>query len=342
MSQYVRPQRPDVVGLAWAKCRFRLGNAAAQSVTVKGEFHRFDAKLAAMHPPVKDLHRRGQFFVALAAVAWSFAGVLQRGLKLDIPTQAASRSGVAFVALSVVVFLEARRTNQTIVAFVRAPGWPGALMAVCSGGASACFIFALNRTSVASVLFIQALTPLVAVVLARVFLGERASRRAWIAMSIAAGGVALMVGGPQVGSITGLIAAGAMSALFAVTIVLTRFAKSVSMAPASALSQFLVFLCALPFAHLSTVGKGDLLRVVLMGVFQMGLGQLCFIIGARLIAAAETGLITLLEVVLGPLWVWIAYSESPGAVTVIGGLVVIAAVIFQSTESQSAVAVVAR
>ncbi len=270
--------------------------------------------------------------MALAAVAWSFAGVLQKGLKLDIATQAASRSGVAFLALSVVVIVEARRTSEPILSFVRAPGWPGLAMAVCSGGASACFIFALNRTSVASVLFIQALTPLVAVVLARVFLGEHASRRAWVAMSIAVGGVALMVGGPTVGSITGLLAAGGMSALFAVTIVLTRFSKAVSMAPASALSQLLVFLCALPFAHLSTVGKPDLVRVVLMGVFQMGLGQLCFIIGARLIAAAETGLITLLEVILGPLWVWIAYSESPGTLTVLGGLVVIAAVILQSTE----------
>jgi drug/metabolite transporter (DMT)-like permease len=285
-----------------------------------------------VHPPVKDLHRRGQIFVAFAAVAWSFAGVLQRGLKLDIPTQAASRSGVAFLALSVVVLIEARRTNQSIVAFVRAPGWPGVLMALCGGGASACFIFALNRTSVASVLFIQALTPLVAVVLARVFLGEHASRRAWIAMSIAVGGVALMVGGPKVGSVAGLVAAGAMSVLFAVTIVLTRFAKGVSMAPASALSQLLVFLCALPFAHLSVVGKSDVVRLVFMGVFQMGLRQLCFIIGARLIAAAETGLITLLEVVLGPLWVWIVYSESPGTTTVIGGIVVIAAVILQSTE----------
>jgi drug/metabolite transporter (DMT)-like permease len=292
-----------------------------------------------VHPPVKDLHRRGQIFVAFAAVAWSFAGVLQRGLKLDIPTQAASRSGVAFLALSVVVLIEARRTNQSIVAFVRAPGWSGVLMALCGGGASACFIFALNRTSVASVLFIQALTPLVAVVLARVFLGEHASRRAWIAMSIAVGGVALMVGGPKVGSVAGLVAAGAMSVLFAVTIVLTRFAKGVSMAPASALSQLLVFLCALPFAHLSVVGKSDLVRLVFMGVFQMGLGQLCFIIGARLIAAAETGLITLLEVVLGPLWVWIVYSESPGTTTVIGGIVVIAAVILQSTERQPMVAV---
>jgi drug/metabolite transporter (DMT)-like permease len=298
----------------------------------KGGLFVLPAKLTDMHPPVKDLHRRGQIFVALAAVAWSFAGVLQRGLKLDIATQAATRSGVAFLALAVVVIVEARRTREPLWSFVRAPGWPGVVMAVCSAGASASFIFALNRTSVASVLFIQALTPLVAVVLARVFLGERASRRAWLAMSIAVAGVALMVGGPKVGSTSGLIAALVMSTLFATTIVLTRFSKAVSMTPASALSQLLVVLCALPFAHLSTVRQPDLVRVVLMGVFQMGLGQLCFIIGARLIAAAETGLITLLEVVLGPLWVWIAYSESPGTVTVVGGLIVVGAVVIESTE----------
>ena len=89
----------------------------------KGGLFVLAAKLTDMHPPVKALHRRGQIFVALAALAWSFAGVLQRGLKLDIATQAASRSGVAFLALVVVVIVEARRTKEPLWSFLRAPGW---------------------------------------------------------------------------------------------------------------------------------------------------------------------------------------------------------------------------
>ena len=257
---------------------------------------------------------------------------MQRGLRVGTATQASGRAFFAFAALSLVCVFEARRTGQALTMFVRNIGRVGVAMALCLAGASASFIIALNRASVASVLFIQALAPLVAVILSRIFLAERATRRAWLAMGVAFGGVLLMVGGPRIGSASGLFAAGAMTVLFAASIVLTRSAKHVSMAPASALSQLLVFVVALPFAHPGSIGRSDLLRLVILGVFQMGLGQLCFVVGARLIAASETALITLLEVVLGPIWVWIFYSENPGTATVVGGGIVLIAVVYQATE----------
>ena len=76
----------------------------------------------------------------------------------------------------------------------------------------------------------------------------------------------------------------------------------------------------------------DLGLLVLLGVGQMGLGLAFLTVGARLIPAAEVALITLLEVVLGPLWVWIGYSETPGLATVVGGAVVIVAVFLQTTQ----------
>lgn len=64
----------------------------------------------------------------------------------------------------------------------------------------------------------------------------------------------------------------------------------------------------------------------------MGLGLALFTIGARLIPAAEVALITLLEIVLGPLWVWIALSEQPSAATLAGGAIVIIAVVLQASD----------
>ena len=64
----------------------------------------------------------------------------------------------------------------------------------------------------------------------------------------------------------------------------------------------------------------------------MGLGLAFLTVGARLIPAAEVALITLLEVVLGPLWVWIGYSETPGLATLVGGAVVIVAVLLQTMQ----------
>ena len=279
-----------------------------------------------------ETRRRGQLYIGSAALAWSIAGAMQRGLKINTATQASGRAFFAFLALSAVVSYESKRDGRSPIAATRAIGRIGVAMAVCLAAASASFIIALNNASVASVLFIQALAPLVAVVLSQIFLGERATARTWLAMFIAVGGVGIMVGGPHLGSVKGLVFAGIMSFLFAVSIVLTRYARHVSLAPGSALSQFIVFAVALPFANLSSIHRGDLIRLVLLGVFQMGLGQLCFVTGARLISASETALLTLLEVVLGPVWVWLFYRENPGVATLIGGAVVLAAVVYQTTE----------
>jgi drug/metabolite transporter (DMT)-like permease len=104
------------------------------------------------------------------------------------------------------------------------------------------------------------------------------------------------------------------------------------MAPAICLSQALVVVVIAPLAHPSTVTAHDLAFLVLLGVCQVGLGLAFLTVGARLIPAAEVALITLLEIVLGPLWVWIVLSERPALIAIIGGVVVIFAVVLQTTE----------
>ena len=108
------------------------------------------------------------------------------------------------------------------------------------------------------------------------------------------------------------------------------------MAPAICLSQVLLVVAIGPLSHPSTVTADDLGFLVLLGVGQMGLGLAFLTIGARLIPATEVALITLLEVVLGPLWVWIALGERPALIAIVGGVVVILAVVLQTTESMPA------
>ena len=123
-----------------------------------------------------------------------------------------------------------------------------------------------------------------------------------------------------------------MTLAFAATIVITRHKREISMAPAICLSQLLVLLVSAPFASPSTITQRDLAFLVLIGVGQMGLGLAFLTAGARLIPASEVALIALLEVVLGPLWVWISISETPAISTLVGGAVVIVAVLIQTTE----------
>jgi drug/metabolite transporter (DMT)-like permease len=281
----------------------------------------------------KSVRRRGQLFVALAALAWSSAGVLQRELSVGTTTQLAGRALFACVALA--GFVAVSNRGRTIVAF-RSMGTAGFAVAICTAIASGSFIVALNHATVANVLFLQAAAPIAAALLAWIALGESITGRALVAMGVALLGVALMVGGPGSGGVLGVGASLVMTLAFAVSLVITRHRREVSMAPAICLSQALVVVAIAPLAHPSTVTAHDLAFLMLLGVGQVGLGLAFLTVGARLIPAAEVALITLLEVVLGPLWVWIVLAERPALIAIIGGVVVILAVVLQTTQNMQA------
>jgi drug/metabolite transporter (DMT)-like permease len=281
----------------------------------------------------RSVRRRGQLFVALAALAWSSAGVLQRELSVGTTTQLAGRALFACIALA--GFVAVSNRGRAIAAF-RAMGTAGFAVAICTAIASGSFIVALNHATVANVLFMQAAAPIFAALLAWITLAESITGRALVAMGVALLGVALMVGGPGSGGVLGVGVSLVMTLAFAGTIVITRHRRDVSMAPALCLSQFLVVVAVAPFTHPGTVTAHDLTFLVLLGAGQVGLGLAFLTVGARLIPAAEVALITLLEIVLGPLWVWIVLGERPALIAVIGGVVVIFAVVLQMTQSVQA------
>ncbi|CAN5317677.1 DMT family transporter [soil metagenome] len=276
--------------------------------------------------------RRGQVYIVLAALAWSTAGVLQRELEVNTATQIAGRA--VFAALGLLVFVAAMERGQVISAFtsMRAASLAvAALTAVASGT----FIVALNHTTVANVLFMQAASPIAAALIAWVALRESISRRTVVAMAVALVGVGLMVGGPGGAQGLGLVLPVVMMLAFALVVVITRHRRDISMAPAICLSQVFLLVVAAPFAEPGTIRSRDLLFMVILGVGQMGAGLAFLTLGARLIPAAEVALITLLEIVLGPLWVWLAISETPSTATLVGGVVLLAAVVLQVGGEES-------
>ena len=150
------------------------------------------------HPASR--HREGQILVALAALAWSSAGVLQRRLDLDAVTQITGRA--IFAALALLAFVAVTERGHVVRA-TRSIGWAGVGFAVCLALASGTFIAALNHTSVARVLFIQAISPVLASLLAWVALKEPISARTALSLALALAGVALMLGAPGAGNLTG-------------------------------------------------------------------------------------------------------------------------------------------
>jgi drug/metabolite transporter (DMT)-like permease len=274
--------------------------------------------------------RRGQLYVALAAVAWSTAGVLQRQLTVDTPTQVFGRAAFAGAALlGYVAIVERGHVGRAF----RSIGGAGIAVAVCVAIASGCFISALNHASVARVLFILAVAPVLAALLAWATLGERISRRTGLAMLLALCGVAVMLGAPGDASLAGDGLAFMAALAFSAMIVITRWRHEVSMAPATCLSQAILVVVFLPLATPSEISGGDVGWLAALGIGQIGLGFALLTVGARLIPAAQVGLITLLEVVLGPVWVWLALDERPDTLTLVGGAIVIVAIVLQTREA---------
>jgi drug/metabolite transporter (DMT)-like permease len=88
----------------------------------------------------------------------------------------------------------------------------------------------------------------------------------------------------------------------------------------------MVAVVSAPFASLPATPR-DFFLLALFGCVQMGLGVVMFTAGVRLIPAADAGLLSVLECVLAPVWVWLAYGEDPGRSTLIGGVIVMLSVL---------------
>ena len=280
---------------------------------------RADAIRASSRWRISD-RRLGVTYAVLAAVAWSTAGILQRQLHVSAATQVAGRGVFGFVVLAGY----AACTQPKALASVTGRG---ALLAAASMAvANAAFIVALNYASVAHVLILQSIAPLVAAGLGVIVLGERLTGRTVCAMLVALGGIVVMVGAPGGGPVLGDALSLLTGLAFALVIVIARRYRGVSMAPAMALAQLLVVVVFAPFAQFGRISWADVGWLALLGCGQIGLGAIFFISAARFIPSSEMAMIFLLEVVLGPLWTWIALSETPNLATLVGGCLVILAV----------------
>jgi drug/metabolite transporter (DMT)-like permease len=278
--------------------------------------------IAAHRPAIE--YRRGALLVTGATVVWSSAGLLARLVATDPWTTLFWRS--IFAGSFLLLYLAWREGAGLLAAFRRL-GAAGTAMGVCFGISMICFINALSMTTVAAVLVFQAAAPLFAAAMARAFLGERVSRTKLAAIIVSFAGVLLIVSGADsVGSLWGNLVSAVMGVTYAATIVLARARPDVPTTEASVLGILIVAIASAPLAAFH-VSAPDLGLFAVFGIFQMGIALIMFTAGVRLIPSADAGLISVLESVLAPLLVWAVFNELPGTPTLIGGTIVIAAVL---------------
>jgi drug/metabolite transporter (DMT)-like permease len=270
--------------------------------------------------------RTGIALVIAAAVAWSTAPFFTKLLPLDSWTILFWRGVSGGATITVILVLTQGLAGLRDFASMGRSGW---LVAILSMLGMITFIPALQLTSVSNVAIIIATGPFVAAAIAFVWLRESLRPRTLLAMLVAFCGVVIIVGGASGSSdMIGIALACFMILVISVMTVLVRRHKGTPMVAAAALSNLLGSLVSLPFAHgIMTVSATELFTLIMFGFCQVGLGLSLFVLGSRFLPSGQATLIGTLETPLMPFWVWLAFQEIPSGRALIGGALVMGAVV---------------
>ncbi len=272
------------------------------------------------------LYARGIVLVMLAGCFWSLAGILIRLIESADGWQILT---VRSITLSFTLFcVLAVRHRSGVWNEFRKAGLAAVIGGLCLGVAFTGFIFALLHTTVANTMFIMSAGPLFTAPLAWLVLGERVRRATWITMVVAIAGVGVMVAdGIGAGAMFGNVVAIVSTVGFAGFAVALRWGRNIDMLPLVCLAGVFTAIAGGVLSESFDYSARDLVLCAVMGVVQIGAGMMFFIRGSRHVPATELTLLALTEVVLAPIWVWLAFDEIPRGLTLLGGAIVFAAIV---------------
>jgi len=265
--------------------------------------------------------------MVVAPVLWSSAGVVTRHLERAEPLEQVfwrSLFAFAFVAVAL-VFLRANPFKA-----VRAAGLAGLFSGAMWAVMFTAFVIALSMTTTANTLVTMSISPLLTALCAWLLLSDPIPPRAWVAAAAASAGIAWMFASSMddAGHVGGMLVALLVPLASALNLVALRASHArVDLVPAVMLGGLLSALVALPLALPFNASGKDLVLLSLLGIFQLGLPCMLLVIASRHLLAPELALLGLLEVILGPLWAWLGAGEVPARATLLGGAVVLAALI---------------
>jgi drug/metabolite transporter (DMT)-like permease len=272
--------------------------------------------------------RRGAVLVLIATVLWSLAGVFARLLAhLDVWTVLGWRALLGSASISVVGVMEWRRGR------LENPFGFGSLspaVALLAMIAISAYTASVMTTTIADVMVIYATLPFVAAAIGWFVNRERVSPRTLIASAVALAGIVLIfANGLGSGRLLGQGLSALMTLAFAGMVVLQRRQPKASMIAVNAIGALGSGLFGLINSPHPPLGAYDFAVLFIFGLTTIGLSFVLFMEGAKLIPSAEAGLISLLDVVLGPVWVFLAFGENPGVATLLGGAVVLGAALWR-------------
>ena len=278
----------------------------------------------------------GPFLIFLGAFSLSFGGLIVKSFEGATLWQILFWRSL-FFSLTVLTFLLISYKKRTFKAF-KDSGLPGFFGGIILSFGFCGYVFAMYNTTVANTNFIISLQILFLAIFGYFFLREKISAITLTSVILAMTGVLLMVGNSLTpGELSGNLAAFSMPITFAVLIMVVRKFPTVDMVPA----QFVAGICSCLIGYLLSpkimISPHDIFLGFLAGCFQVGLGFIFITTGARTTPSAMVGIIMLSESVLGPIWAFLFVSERPSLLGLIGGAIILIAVLLQfySLLSQS-------
>lgn len=274
-------------------------------------------------------HGRGLLFVFAAGVLWSTVGL---GIRLI--HDAGVWQILLYRSISLTVFLFfviLLRSRENPFLQIRGAGIPAVIAGVSLVAAYSGGIYAIQTTSVANAMLLFASAPFLTAILGWIVLSETVRSATWIAIFVAIAGIGIMVVNKSAGNaLSGSLAALGSALGFSVFTVALRWGKSGEMLPSVFLSGiFAILITSLicwSLGQTFVLSFADGSIAMGMGVFQVGAGLVLYTLGSKVLPAVELTLLSLAEVLLAPLWVWMFLGETVTISTLGGGSLLLAAI----------------
>ena len=270
----------------------------------------------------------GPLLIFLGALSLSFGGLIVKSFEGATLWQILFWRSF-FFTLTVLFFLIISYKKETFKSFYNS-GLPGFFGGIILSFGFCGYVFAMYNTTVANTNFIISLQILFLAIFGYLFLKEKINLITLTSIILAITGVLLMVGNSlSPGELSGNLAAFTMPITFAILIMIVRKYPSVDMIPAQFVAGISSCLIGFLLSTKIMISPHDIFLGFLAGFFQIGFGFIFITIGARTTPSATVGIIMLSESVLGPLWAFLFVSERPSMFALVGGVIILSAVLLQ-------------
>ena len=261
------------------------------------------------------------------ALLWSTGGILIKLISWHPVAIAGIRCAIALPLLAFVYYKQVYN-KQGHFKF----SWPQVLGAVCYSMTVILFVVSTKMTTAANAILLQYSAPIYVAIFGIWLLKERVYVFDWIIIVVALlGNFLFFFDKLSLNGFFGNILALITGISFALLIIFMRMQKETSPLGTVVLGNIFTVILCLPFMFRDIPSSAEpWIGLFLLGLFQLGLAYILFSIAIKKVTALQGIMIPLIEPVLNPLWVLLFYGEVPGFWAVVGGCIVLGAVVVRS------------